>query len=90
MFTSCNPHRLPQKRQNTIDLSGESVFFSIIFLGVSTFIRLRYRFSSFQFRSFLIMNLSPVETFCTIAEYGSVSEAARQLDCNRTKLSMAI
>lgn len=36
------------------------------------------------------MNLSQVEAFCTIAEYGSVSEAARQLDCNRTKLSMAI
>ncbi|MEF1341989.1 LysR family transcriptional regulator, partial [Vibrio rotiferianus] len=36
------------------------------------------------------MNLTQVEAFCTIAEYGSVSEAARQLDCNRTKLSMAI
>ncbi|MDF4861795.1 LysR family transcriptional regulator, partial [Vibrio parahaemolyticus] len=36
------------------------------------------------------MNLTQVEAFCTIAECGSVSEAARQLDCNRTKLSMSI
>ncbi|MCL9780830.1 LysR family transcriptional regulator [Vibrio sp. S4M6] len=36
------------------------------------------------------MNLNQVEAFCTIADTGSVSEAARQLDCNRTKLSMAI
>jgi len=36
------------------------------------------------------MNLSQVEAFCTIADTGSVSEAARQLNCNRTKLSMAI
>lgn len=36
------------------------------------------------------MNLSQIEAFCTIADTGSVSEAARQLDCNRTKLSMAI
>ncbi|EOW9246722.1 LysR family transcriptional regulator [Vibrio cholerae] len=36
------------------------------------------------------MNLSQIEAFCTIANTGSVSEAARQLDCNRTKLSMAI
>ncbi|MGF1742327.1 LysR family transcriptional regulator [Vibrio profundum] len=36
------------------------------------------------------MNLSQIEAFCTIAEVGSVSEAARQLGCNRTKLSMAI
>ena len=36
------------------------------------------------------MNLAQVEAFCTIAECGSVSEAARQLDCNRTKLSMSI
>ncbi|MDF2153508.1 LysR family transcriptional regulator [Vibrio sp. CAU 1672] len=36
------------------------------------------------------MNLAQVEAFCTIAEYGSVSEAARQLNCNRTKLSMSI
>ncbi len=36
------------------------------------------------------MNLSQIEAFCTIANTGSVSEAARQLECNRTKLSMAI
>ncbi len=36
------------------------------------------------------MNLSQIEAFCAIAEHGSVSEAARQLDCNRTKLSMAV
>ncbi|KOO10126.1 LysR family transcriptional regulator, partial [Vibrio xuii] len=30
------------------------------------------------------------EAFCSVADTGSVSEAARQLDCNRTKLSMAI
>ncbi|GLQ73970.1 LysR family transcriptional regulator [Vibrio sp. vnigr-6D03] len=36
------------------------------------------------------MNLSQVEAFCTVADVGSVSEAARQLECNRTKLSMAI
>ncbi|GAB2648587.1 LysR family transcriptional regulator [Vibrio panuliri] len=36
------------------------------------------------------MNLSQIEAFCTIADTGSVSEAARQLDCNRTKLSMSI
>lgn len=36
------------------------------------------------------MNLSQIEAFCTIADAGSVSEAARQLECNRTKLSMAI
>lgn len=36
------------------------------------------------------MNLSQIEAFCTIANSGSVSEAARQLECNRTKLSMAI
>ncbi len=36
------------------------------------------------------MNLSQIEAFCTIADTGSVSEAARQLECNRTKLSMAI
>ncbi|WP_047043354.1 LysR family transcriptional regulator [Vibrio mexicanus] len=36
------------------------------------------------------MNLSQVEAFCLVADTGSVSEAARQLDCNRTKLSMAI
>lgn len=36
------------------------------------------------------MNLTQVEAFCTIADCGSVSEAARQLDCNRTKLSMSI
>ncbi len=36
------------------------------------------------------MNLSHIEAFCKIAELGSVSEAARQLECNRTKLSMAI
>ncbi len=36
------------------------------------------------------MNLSQVEAFCTIADTGSVSQAARQLNCNRTKLSMAI
>ncbi|EPA8365475.1 LysR family transcriptional regulator [Vibrio fluvialis] len=36
------------------------------------------------------MNLSQIEAFCTITNTGSVSEAARQLECNRTKLSMAI
>ncbi len=36
------------------------------------------------------MNLTQVEAFCTIADCGSVSQAARQLGCNRTKLSMAI
>ncbi|MFW7525748.1 LysR family transcriptional regulator [Vibrio ostreicida] len=36
------------------------------------------------------MNLSQIEAFCTVADTGSVSEAARQLDCNRTKLSMAV
>lgn len=36
------------------------------------------------------MKLSQIEAFCTIANTGSVSEAARQLECNRTKLSMAI
>ncbi|MEZ8194376.1 MULTISPECIES: LysR family transcriptional regulator [Vibrio] len=36
------------------------------------------------------MNLSQVQAFCTVADLGSVSEAARQLECNRTKLSMAI
>ncbi|USD67818.1 LysR family transcriptional regulator [Vibrio sp. SCSIO 43136] len=36
------------------------------------------------------MNLSQIEAFVKIAELGSVSEAARQLECNRTKLSMSI
>ncbi|MBY6195579.1 LysR family transcriptional regulator [Vibrio hangzhouensis] len=36
------------------------------------------------------MNLSQIEAFCAIVDSGSVSEAARVLDCNRTKLSMAI
>jgi DNA-binding transcriptional LysR family regulator len=36
------------------------------------------------------MNLSQIEAFCAIADTGSVSEAARQIGCNRTKLSMAI
>ncbi|MGR5359759.1 LysR family transcriptional regulator [Vibrio mediterranei] len=36
------------------------------------------------------MNLSQIEAFCAVADTGSVSEAARVLDCNRTKLSMAI
>ncbi|GEA50675.1 LysR family transcriptional regulator [Vibrio inusitatus NBRC 102082] len=36
------------------------------------------------------MNLSHIEAFVQVAQHGSVSEAARQLDCNRTKLSMAI
>jgi DNA-binding transcriptional LysR family regulator len=36
------------------------------------------------------MNLSQIEAFCIVADTGSVSEAARQLECNRTKLSMAI
>lgn len=36
------------------------------------------------------MNLSHIEAFCAVAELGSVSEAARQLGCNRTRLSMAI
>lgn len=36
------------------------------------------------------MNLSQIEAFCSVADTGSVSESARQLECNRTKLSMAI
>jgi len=36
------------------------------------------------------MNLSQIEAFCQVADLGSISEAARQLECNRTKLSMAI
>ncbi|MDA0148146.1 LysR family transcriptional regulator [Vibrio sp. LaRot3] len=36
------------------------------------------------------MNLSQIQAFCIVADSGSVSEAARQLDCNRTKLSMSI
>lgn len=36
------------------------------------------------------MNFSQVEAFCAVADSGSVSEAARVLGCNRTKLSMAI
>lgn len=36
------------------------------------------------------MNLSQVQAFCSVADLGSVSEAARQLECNRTKLSMSI
>ncbi|NOH95625.1 LysR family transcriptional regulator [Vibrio sp. 99-70-13A1] len=36
------------------------------------------------------MNLSQIQAFCSIADLGSVSEAARQLECNRTKLSMSI
>ncbi|PWI32596.1 LysR family transcriptional regulator [Vibrio albus] len=36
------------------------------------------------------MNFSQIEAFCRVADSGSVSEAARQLECNRTKLSMAI
>ncbi|MFY2506942.1 LysR family transcriptional regulator [Vibrio pectenicida] len=36
------------------------------------------------------MNLSQIEAFCTIADTGSISEAARQLNCNRTRLSMSI
>ncbi|WP_413111755.1 LysR family transcriptional regulator [Thaumasiovibrio sp. DFM-14] len=36
------------------------------------------------------MNLSQVAAFCRIADTGSISEAARQLECNRTSLSMAI
>ncbi|AEH35098.1 LysR family transcriptional regulator [Vibrio anguillarum] len=36
------------------------------------------------------MNLSQIEAFFSVADTGSVSEAARQLECNRTKLSMAI
>ncbi|MGL6259966.1 LysR family transcriptional regulator [Vibrio sp. WXL103] len=36
------------------------------------------------------MNLVQIEAFFTVASTGSVSQAARQLDCNRTKLSMAI
>ncbi|MBW3695682.1 LysR family transcriptional regulator [Vibrio sp. T187] len=36
------------------------------------------------------MNLSQIQAFCSVADLGSVSEAARQLECNRTKLSMAI
>ncbi|MDA9557063.1 LysR family transcriptional regulator [Vibrio sp.] len=36
------------------------------------------------------MNLNQIEAFYTVADVGSVSEAARKLECNRTKLSMAI
>ncbi|MCA2015245.1 LysR family transcriptional regulator [Vibrio tritonius] len=36
------------------------------------------------------MNLAQIEAFCAIANTGSVSEAARQLEANRTKLSMAL
>lgn len=36
------------------------------------------------------MNISHIEAFCRVAELGSVSEAARKLECNRTSLSMAI
>ena len=36
------------------------------------------------------MNLSQIEAFFSVADTGSVSEAARQLECNRTKLSIAI
>ncbi|MFA0086961.1 LysR family transcriptional regulator [Vibrio sp. 10N.261.51.F12] len=36
------------------------------------------------------MNFTQIEAFCAVAETGSVSAAARQIDCNRTKLSMAI
>ncbi|MFC1233415.1 LysR family transcriptional regulator [Vibrio sp. F74] len=36
------------------------------------------------------MNISHIEAFCRVADLGSVSEAARQLECNRTSLSMAI
>lgn len=36
------------------------------------------------------MNLNQIDAFCAVAETGSVSEAARQLDVNRSRLSMAI
>ncbi|WP_207234064.1 LysR family transcriptional regulator [Shewanella maritima] len=36
------------------------------------------------------MNLSQIEAFCAVVDTGSVSAAARKLECNRTKLSMAI
>lgn len=36
------------------------------------------------------MNQSQIEAFCMVADTGSVSGAARQLNCNRTKLSMSI
>jgi DNA-binding transcriptional LysR family regulator len=36
------------------------------------------------------MNLTQIDAFCAVAETGSVSEAARQLDVNRSRLSMAI
>ena len=36
------------------------------------------------------MNLTQVEAFCATSECGSVSEAARQMGCNRTKLSMSL
>lgn len=36
------------------------------------------------------MNLSHIQAFVQVAQHGSVSEAARQLNCNRTKLSMGI
>ncbi|GMQ48178.1 LysR family transcriptional regulator [Vibrio sp. 10N] len=36
------------------------------------------------------INLSQIEAFCAVVDAGSVSEAARVLNCNRTKLSMAI
>ncbi|WP_261818021.1 LysR family transcriptional regulator [Vibrio gallicus] len=36
------------------------------------------------------MNLAHIQAFITVARLDSVSAAARHLDCNRTKLSMAI
>jgi DNA-binding transcriptional LysR family regulator len=36
------------------------------------------------------MNLAQVEIFCRVAELGSIAEAARLLDSNRTRLSMAL
>ena len=36
------------------------------------------------------MNLSQIEAFCTVADVGSVTTAASQLECNRTKISMAL
>jgi Transcriptional regulator len=36
------------------------------------------------------MNLTQIDAFCAVAETGSVSEAARQLHVNRSRLSMAI
>ncbi|WP_198590836.1 LysR family transcriptional regulator [Shewanella sp. 10N.286.52.C2] len=38
----------------------------------------------------MALTLSQIEAFCLVAELGSVSEAARQTEQNRTKMTMAI